>query len=231
MKFDYDILVGTFIKRPNRFIAHIMLNGTEVIAHVPNTGRMKELCIPGVAVGVSYHDSPTRKTKYELRLIKKEDNWISIDSQLPNKLAVEAIKNGFVRGVDGYLVIKPEVTYGNSRFDLYLSGNGEDKGCFIEVKGVTLERDQWTYFPDAPTERGTKHIKELMAAKDEGYQAKILLIIQLENAKGFTPHYETDPIFGKTLSEAMAKGVEVQALLCSVDTFGVHVIGEIPVVL
>lgn len=229
MKFDYEILFGKFIKRPNRFIAHVLLNGSEIIAHVPNTGRMKELCIEGVEVGVSYHDSPTRKTQYELRLIRKNGNWISIDSQLPNKLAAEAIKNGFVKGSEAYENIRSEVKYKNSRFDLYLSDHEEEKGCFIEVKGVTLERNQWTYFPDAPTERGTKHINELIGAVADGYEAKILFLIQLENSNGFTPNYEMDPIFSSTLSEAVSKGVKVQALKCRVDALGVEVFEEIPV--
>lgn len=229
MKFDYEILIGKFIRRPNRFIAHILLNGSEIIAHVPNTGRMKELCIEGVEVGVSYHDSPSRKTNYELRLIRKGGNWISIDSQLPNKLAAEAIRNGFVKCAGAYARIRPEVKFRNSRFDIYLSDHDEEKGCFIEVKGVTLEKDQWTYFPDAPTERGTKHINELIVAVEDGYKAKILFIIQLENSNGFTPNYETDPIFSRTLSEAVTKGVDVQALKCRVDAFGVEVFEEIPV--
>jgi sugar fermentation stimulation protein A len=230
MKFEYEILIGKFIKRPNRFIAHMLLNGEEVIAHVPNTGRMKELCIEGVEVGLSYHDTPTRKTKYEFRLIKKNGNWISIDSQLPNKLAIEAINNGFVKGTELYKNLKSEVKYNNSRFDIYLSNSDEEKGCFIEVKGVTLERDQWTYFPDAPTERGTKHINELIDAFEDGYKAMILFIVQLENSNGFTPNYETDPKFSKTLEEATKKGVEVQVLKCTVDTFGVEVFEEIPLV-
>lgn len=230
MKFEYEILIGTFIKRPNRFIAHVLLDGEEVVAHVPNTGRMKELCIEGVRVGVSFHDSPTRKTKYELRLIEKNNTWISIDSQLPNKLAVEAVEKNFVSATEDYHNIKREVTFNKSRFDLYLSDNDDSKGCFIEVKGVTLERDGWTYFPDAPTERGTKHLRELMDTIDQGYRAKVLFIVQLDNARGFTPNYETDPKFSSTLEEAVEKGVEVQVLRCKVDTFGVEVFDEIELV-
>ncbi len=230
MQFDYKILIGVFIKRPNRFIAHVLLDGEEVIAHVPNTGRMKELCVEGVRVGLSYHDSPTRKTKYELRLIEKDNAWISIDSQLPNRLAVEAIEKKLVSGSEKYENTQREVKYKNSRFDVYLSNNDETKGCFIEVKGVTLERDGWTYFPDAPTDRGTKHLRELMDAYDNGYKAKVLLIVQLDNARGFTPNYETDPKFSSTLEEAVRKGVEVQVLKCRVNTEGVEVYEEIELV-
>jgi len=219
MIFDYEILQGKFIKRPNRFIAHIMLDDKEVIAHVPNTGRMKELCIPGVDVGVSYHDSPSRKTKYELRFIRKNENWISIDSQLPNKLAVEAIENGYVTGAKNYSYIKREVAYKNSRFDIYLHNNNSKNGCFIEVKGVTLEKEGWTYFPDAPTERGRKHLKELIDAVQNGYKGKILFIVQIENANGFTPNYDTDPKFSDTLKEAYSQGVEMQALKCIVKVY------------
>jgi len=229
MKFDYEILIGTFIKRPNRFIAHILLNDEEIIAHVPNTGRMKELCIPGVKVGVSYHDKPNRKTKYELRLIKKNNNWISIDSQLPNKLAVEAIDNGYVKCKNIYKNIKREVSYRNSRFDIYMHNDDNKKGCFIEVKGVTLERNNWTYFPDAPTERGTRHVTELIEAVEDGYEAKVLFIVQIENADGFTPNYETDPKFSEALKTAHSNGVKIQALKCMVTTTGVEVYEEIPI--
>ena len=157
MKFNYELCFGTFISRPNRFIAHIDIEGEEVISHVPNTGRLRELLIPGATVMLSYHPSPKRKTKYELRMVKKNDCWISIDSQLPNALAKEAIENDIIEELKGFSQIKREVRYQSSCFDLQLSKEPLDtesnKHIYVEVKGVTLERDGWSYFPDAPTER------------------------------------------------------------------------------
>ncbi|HPU63272.1 MAG TPA: DNA/RNA nuclease SfsA, partial [Mobilitalea sp.] len=172
MKLNYNIRYGTFIGRPNRFIAHIDIDGEQVISHVPNTGRLKELLVPGAPVIVSYHPEDSRKTKYELRMVKKKDSWVSIDSQLPNALAYEAVAKGLIKELSGYSQIKKEVTYQNSRFDLQLTDeNGQI--CFVEVKGVTLEKDGWSYFPDAPTERGRKHIDELIHAAGCGYKVAL----------------------------------------------------------
>lgn len=254
MTLDYDLYFGTFISRPNRFIAHIDIDGEEVISHVPNTGRSKELLIPGTTVMLSYHSSESRKTKYELRMVKKNDSWISIDSQLPNALAYEAISNGTIKELSGYSHIKREVKYQNSRFDLQLirdsidlkdtlcvenyttRNNGpldyaphRDNVCFVEVKGVTLEQDGWTYFPDAPTARGRKHIDELIHAAKHGYGAAILFIVQLERAKGFSPNHVTDPDFAIKLKEAMEAGVDVLAYRCTVNPYKVKVTCKIPV--
>lgn len=243
MKLNYDSYIGTFISRPNRFIAHIDIDGEEVISHVPNTGRMKELLYPGVPVLLSYHSSPTRKTKYELRMIKKKDNWISVDSQLPNALAYEAITNDVIEELRGYSLIKKEITYQNSRFDLQLIDHNKDnevedkansnngQPCFVEVKGVTLEHEGWTYFPDAPTSRGRKHIGELIHAVNNGYRAVLLFVVQLENAAGFTPNKVTDPEFATIVKEAIDAGVEVLAYRCMVTPSEVRIIDQIPVVL
>lgn len=256
MILDYDLHFGIFISRPNRFIAHIDIDGEEVISHVPNTGRLKELLIPGVDVTLSYHSSENRKTKYELRMVKKNDFWISIDSQLPNALAYEAITNGTIKELSGYSHIKKEVKYQNSRFDLQLAristdqkdtlciedditGSNEpldyahqrDNICFVEVKGVTLEQDGWTYFPDAPTARGRKHIDELIHAVRHGYRAVLLLIIHLDHAKGFSPNHVTDPDFANKIKEAMEAGVDILAYRCAVTPYEVKVTCKIPVVL
>ena len=243
MKLIYDSYIGTFISRPNRFIAHIDIDGKEVISHVPNTGRMKELLYPGVPVLLSYHSSPTRKTNYELRMIKKKDNWISVDSQLPNALAYEAITNDVIEELRGYSLIKKEVTYQNSRFDLQLVNHNKDnevedkadsnnrQPCFVEVKGVTLEHEGWSYFPDAPTARGRKHITELIHAVNNGYRAVLLFVVQLENAAGFTPNKVTDPEFATIVEEAIDAGVEVLAYRCMVTPSEVRIIEQIPVVL
>lgn len=228
MKLNYDIYYGSFIKRPNRFIAYVDLDGEEVICHVPNTGRLRELLIPGVEVMLSYHPSPKRKTQYELRMVMKNKMWISIDSQLPNALAYEAIANGVITELKGYPLMKREVTYQNSRFDLQLQG--EDT-CFIEVKGVTLERDGWSYFPDAPTARGRKHIEELILAAKEGYRSILLFIVQIENAKGFSPNHITDPEFAKLVKKASDHGVTILAYNCHISPEEIVVTKQIPVLL
>ncbi|NLJ97169.1 MAG: DNA/RNA nuclease SfsA [Clostridiales bacterium] len=235
MKLNYDSYIGTFIRRPNRFIAHIDIDGKEVICHVPNTGRLKELLTPGVSVLLSYHSSPTRKTKYELRMIKKKEAWISIDSQLPNALAYEAIASDVIEELIGYTTIKREVTYQNSRFDLQLTDNVNlnysQQACFVEVKGVTLEHDDWTYFPDAPTERGRKHIGELIHAVNNGHRAVLLFVIQVEYATGFTPNKATDPEFALMVETAFKAGVEVLAYRCKVSPDEVTIVEKIPLVL
>ncbi|WP_058486190.1 DNA/RNA nuclease SfsA [Defluviitalea phaphyphila] len=229
MKLNYDIVYGKFIRRPNRFIAHIDVSGKEVICHVPNTGRLKELLYSGVEVILSYHPtSSNRKTKYDLRMIKKGDYWISIDSQLPNALAYEAISQGIIKELRNYSEIKKEITYKNSRFDLQLIG---DKTYFIEVKGVTLEKDNWTYFPDAPTSRGRKHIDEIIDAVKNGFRGVILFVVQVSYAKGFSPNAVTDPDFAKKLKEAYKAGVEILAYRCDISTEEVKIVEKIPVVL
>ncbi|HHW68186.1 MAG: sugar fermentation stimulation protein [Epulopiscium sp.] len=227
MKLNYEICYGTFIKRPNRFIAHVNVSGKEVICHVPNTGRLKELLYPGVKVMLSYHPSSTRKTNYELRMVQKENSWISIDSQLPNALAHEAVLSGIIEELKGYPVIKKEVSYSNSRFDLQLMG--EDGICFVEVKGVTLEKDQWSFFPDAPTERGRKHIDEMIHAVNNGYRGAILFVVQIEYAKGFSPNVAMDPAFAQKIKEAQGAGVKILAYRCSIAPDEVKIVESIPV--
>ncbi|NLP34768.1 MAG: DNA/RNA nuclease SfsA [Clostridiales bacterium] len=228
MKFNYDIYYGTFLRRPNRFIAYVDLNGEEVICHVPNTGRLGELLLPGAQVMLSYHSSPTRKTQYELRMVMKNSSWISIDSQLPNTLAHEAITTDNIEELQGYSELRKEVTYQNSRFDLQLLG---EETCFVEVKGVTLERDGWCYFPDAPTERGRKHIDELIHAVKEGYRAALLFIIQIEDVRGFSPNKITDPAFADKVIQAHENGVEILAYNCRVSPQEVTILGKIPIIL
>lgn len=218
MKLDYTIFYGTFIHRPNRFIAEIQLKNERVIAHVPNTGRLRELLYPGAEVMLSYHPSESRKTKYELRMVKKETLWVSIDSQLPNLLAQEAIHAGVIKELAGYPTLKREVFYGKSRFDIQLIGADI---CYVEIKGVTLEKDGWCYFPDAPTERGRKHIDELILAAKAGYRAALLFVIQISSAEGFSPNALMDPAFAEKVHLASHNGVEVLAYRCSVSPYEV----------
>jgi len=227
MKFEYEMRVGTFIRRPNRFIAHILLDGEEVIAHVPNTGRMKELLPEGVEVAVSHHPDPKRKTKYELRMVRRHGCWVSIDSQLPNKIVEEGILDKKISEIDYYPEYKREVKYGNSRFDFKL-WNGDEE-CFVEVKGVTLEDDGWGYFPDAPTERGTKHVNELIEAVGEGKKGVILFLIQHTGIEGFTPNWRTDRKFAETLVKAQNAGVDIIAYKCIVNLDEVSIEKSIPI--
>jgi len=206
----HNILPAIFLKRPNRFIAHCLLKGEEVKVHVKNTGRCKELLIPGVTVYLEPNNNPNRKTKYSLISVEKGKRLINMDSQVPNKVVYEALNKGKITlpGVRGELTrFKGEQTYGNSRFDLYFETK-QEKG-FIEVKGVTLEDEGVVLFPDAPTQRGLKHIYELIETKKEGYLAYIFFLIQMEGVEYFTPNIKTHPEFAQGLADAKKQGVEI----------------------
>lgn len=208
-----NIFKAKFISRPNRFIAHIEIDGRKEVAHVKNTGRCRELLTDGATVFVQKSDNPARKTKYDLIGVLKGSRMINMDSQIPNKVFGEWAQNS---GFFGDLtVMKAEKSYGNSRFDYYLETE-KDK-IFVEVKGVTLEQDGVVLFPDAPTERGVKHINELCSCIDDGYRAYIFFIIQMDNVKYFTPNRKTHPEFADALKNAAEKGVGVYALDCKVS--------------
>src|SRR5690625_4113404 len=188
-----EIVHGVFVKRLNRFIAEIFVHGEKESVHIKNTGRLKELLQPSTEVLLEYSGNPQRKTKYSLIAVAKDEGWVNIDSQAPNTVAFEALKNGEIKEFGKVKLAKREVTYGASRFDLYFERDKE-KG-FIEVKGVTLEKDGVAMFPDAPTTRGTKHVLELIDALDEGYTATVLYVIQMKYCHTFTPYAEMDPAF------------------------------------
>lgn len=207
-----NIFKAKFLSRPNRFIAHIEIDGKEEVAHVKNTGRCRELLTEGATVFVQKSDNPNRKTKYDLIGVLKGSRMINMDSQIPNKVFGQWAENsGFF---DGLTLIKAEKTYGNSRFDYYLET--EKDRIFVEVKGVTLEEDGVVLFPDAPTERGVKHINELCRCIEDGYKAYIFFIIQMDDVKYFTPNRKTHPAFADALKNAAGKGVGVYALDCKV---------------
>ncbi|MBQ9086535.1 MAG: DNA/RNA nuclease SfsA [Clostridia bacterium] len=209
MKYE-TVREGIFQDRPNRFIAYVRLDGETVVCHVKNTGRCRELLIPGVTVYLAEGSNPSRKTKWDLVAVKKGNRVVNIDSQAPNKVAAEALPQIFPQAS----LIRPETTFGTSRFDFYLET--PERRIFLEVKGVTLEEDGVVRFPDAPTERGVKHIRELMACIDEGYEAYVLFVIQMKQVRYFTPNVETHPTFGEVLREASAKGVKILAYDCEV---------------
>lgn len=202
-------LQAKFIDRPNRFIAHVDLNGIVETVHVKNTGRCKELLIKGVTVILEESDNESRKTKYDLIAVYKENfGLINIDSQAPNKVAKEWLES------KDYTYIKPEYTYGNSRIDFYMEK--DDRKYLMEVKGCTLERDGIGYFPDAPTERGVKHIYELIKAKEDGYEVSLAFVIQMEGVNEVLPNIETHPEFGFAIDDAKKAGVNIVFIKCRV---------------
>lgn len=208
-----NIRTGIFLARPNRFIAHVELDGEIVICHVKNTGRCRELLVPGATVYLQEFDSTTRKTKFDLIAVEKAGfGLINMDAQAPNKVFGEwATSGGFVPGLT---LLRPEKTWGNSRFDFYFETE-VTKG-FVEVKGVTLEEDGIVRFPDAPTERGVKHIEELMACLSAGFQAYLCFVIQMDGVKYFSPNDRTHPAFGDALRRAAKAGVQLLAYDCLV---------------
>ena len=206
-----NIVPGVFFARPNRFIAHVDIGGKEEICHVKNTGRCRELLVPGARVWCQEFDSPTRKTKYDLIAVQKGDRLINMDSQAPNAAAKEWLQNGGLGRIDQ---LRSEVFHGDSRFDFSFQKDG--RTCFLEVKGVTLENDGICAFPDAPTERGVKHLQGLTQAVQEGFGAYVLFVIQMENVKYLHPNDATDPAFGTALREAADAGVQILAMACHV---------------
>lgn len=206
-----DMVAGRFLRRPNRFIAHVEIGGTEEICHVKNTGRCRELLPEGTEVYCQRAANPDRKTKYDLITVKKGKRLINMDSQAPNIAAGEWLKNG---GLGEISELKPETTHGGSRFDFSFVKDG--RKCFLEVKGVTLENDGVCAFPDAPTERGAKHLRELTQAVKEGYGAYALFVIQMTDVKYLHPNDATDPAFGQALRDAAKAGVTVLAMDCKV---------------
>ncbi len=209
MTYD-NITKAIFIDRPNRFTAHVNLNGTVETVHVKNTGRCRELLVPGAEVWLTASDNPLRKTVYDLVAVRKSNGILfNIDSQAPNKVAYEWLaEQGFDR-------IVPEHTYGNSRVDFYME-RGEER-FLMEVKGCTLEVDGIGYFPDAPTERGVKHIRELIKARSEGYHAILAFVIQMDGVTEVRANVATHPEFGEALEDAKRAGVQVLFLPCHVD--------------
>ena len=213
MKYE-NIKEAVFIERPNRFIANVCIDGKEEKVHVKNTGRCRELLLKGCRVFLEESKNNARKTKYSLVAVYKGERLINMDSQIPNYVAEEALKKGIIKEIGIPDFVKREVKYSQSRFDIYYEKDGR-KG-FIEVKGVTLEKNGEVLFPDAPTERGTKHIKELIKAKKEGYEVAVLFVIQMKDVSFFAPNAETDKDFSQALKNAKEEGVNILAYDCDV---------------
>lgn len=219
-----NITYGTFVERSNRFVGTVEIENVPQTVHIKNTGRCKELLVPGNRVVLAVSDNKSRKTKYDLIAVYKNNSLlINMDSQLPNDLVAEWLpKSGLFSENAGY---SREVTYGNSRFDLCVK-DGKNT-AFIEVKGVTLEEDGYCRFPDAPTERGLKHIKELTDCVQKGYGAYIIFVAQFYGAKSVSPNYDTHPEFGYALRDAVSKGVKVIAVDCNITPREVSIHKEI----
>lgn len=206
-----NMVAGTFLSRPNRFIAKVEIDGREETVHVKNTGRCRELLIPGSAVLCQRAANPSRKTRFDLICVWKGNRLINMDSQAPNVAAGEWLASG---GLGEIQNLRPETFHGDSRFDFSFTRNG--RPCLLEVKGVTLEMDGMCAFPDAPTQRGAKHLQGLRRAVAEGYEAYVLFVIQMADAAYFRPHFETDPAFAAALAEASNAGVRILAYDCAV---------------
>ena len=216
-----------FLERPNRFLARVEMEGQEVLCHVKNTGRCRELLNPGAVVYLQKSDNPNRKTGYDLIAVEKGEMLINMDSQIPNYVAAEWLRKGRLFPEDAN--IQMERRYGNSRFDIYAEAG--DRKAFLEVKGVTLEVEGQARFPDAPTERGVKHVRELMGCVQDGYEAYLLFVIQMTGIQSFAPNWDTHPAFGSALQEAAQAGVQILAYDCQVRPDEIVLDQPVPVLL
>ena len=220
------IWAGRFLDRPNRFVAHVELDGQPVVCHVKNTGRCRELLVPGATVYLQESDNPARKTRFDLIAVDKGGLLVNMDAQAPNQVFREWAEAGHF--VPGLTLLRPETTWGRSRFDFYWEAAGGRRG-FVEVKGVTLEEGGHARFPDAPTERGVKHLEELIACQAEGYAAAVCFVIQMPGMRDFAPNDATHPALGGALRWAAAAGVEVLALGCRVEPDELWIDHTVPV--
>ena len=213
-----NMVAGRFLSRPNRFIAQVDIQGQTRICHVKNTGRCRELLIPGARVWCQAAANPNRKTQFDLIAVEKGSRIINMDAQAPNQAAAQWLSAG---GLGRLEDLRPEVTLGDSRFDFSFQKGG--RRCYLEVKGVTLEENGVAKFPDAPTSRGTKHLKGLTQAAAQGYGAYVLFVIQLQPVAYFTPNDGTDPAFGQALRAAKAAGVALLAMDCQVTPWSMAI--------
>lgn len=230
MIFDKETSIVKFVRRPNRFQGYVIIDGEEELVHVPNTGRCREILIPGCRALIRKETNPNRKTRFSLIGAYKGDKLINIDSQVPNKVVEEALKNKKISGLEKYNIISREKTFGNSRFDFRLS-NEEGEVYYLEVKGVTLEEHGLCRFPDAPTERGRKHLLELIEVKNNNYGAGVIFVIQMDGMKAFTPNKETDPEFAEALHRAAEAEVDIFAYECSVTETSIEIEKSIDIIM
>ena len=222
-----NTVTGRFLSRPNRFIALVEVDGKETVCHVKNTGRCQELLRSGSTVILQRSLNPARKTAYDLIAVYKGERLINMDSQVPNKVVEEWLRGG--NAFPTLTKLQPECTFGSSRFDFYLET--EERRIFVEVKGVTLEEDGVVLFPDAPTQRGIKHLRELTEAVRQGYEAYVFFVIQMEDCRYFTPNRATHPAFALTLEEAEQSGVRLCAFNCRVRENELSLKDPVPILL
>ena len=219
-----DYVKGIFKARPNRFIAEVEVDGNLEIAHVPNTGRCRELLVEDAVVWLKPSDNPNRKTKFSLHFVENKNVLVSLYSQQANSIVYDSIINGKIKELASYSLHQREKTVDNSRIDIYLENKNEQ--CYVEVKGVTLIVDGEARFPDAPTERGAKHLKELIKLKKEGNRCVVFFLIQHPAGKFFRPNWENDPKFSQTLNDAYDAGVEILVYRCDNQLSGIELIPE-----
>lgn len=225
--FPLPLVHGKLIKRYKRFLADVELdNGEIVTAHCTNSGSMKSCLEEGAPVYLTPVNDPKRKTKFTWEMIKINEGWVGINTSIPNLVAYEWVKANLIPGLEGYIHVKREVKFGDSRFDLFAENDHEK--CFIEVKNVTLKEGDWALFPDAQTTRGQKHLQTLMEVKEQGMRAVMLYIVQRGDVKTFGPAWDIDPAYSKLLVEAQEKGVEIIPLQTLVEPEGVSIVGVMP---
>lgn len=221
-----SVVQARFVSRPNRFVAQVMLNGAPETVHVKNTGRCRELLVPGAVVYLCPGGTPARKTRYDLVAVEKGPLLVNMDAQAPNRVFEEWARAGGFR--PGLALLRPETVWGRSRFDFYWEGEDGRRG-FVEVKGVTLEQGGHARFPDAPTLRGVKHLEELALCRAQGYEAAVCFVLQMGGMVDFAPNDATHPAFGAALRRAAAGGVDVLAMGCAVTPDSLAIAGPVPV--
>ena len=229
MRLPSDLRPAAFIERLNRFCAAVEVEGQRVLAHVANSGRLRELLAPGMPVMVAPRSGEHRRTAYDLTLVRLPGTWVSADARLPPALMEEAVGQGRLEEFRGYGSLRREVRYGDSRLDIAL--HGVSATCLVEVKSVTLVRNGVGLFPDAPTERGRRHLRNLMSAVADGTRGAVVFVVQRPDVNGFSPNDEADPAFGDALREAASAGVDVYAYRCDVTEESIAIVQKIPVVL
>ena len=237
MKIAAQLIPAIFVRRDNRFRVTVRVEGHLVWAHLPNSGRLRELLVPGRRVLLAAARAPGRRTAYDVLMVDLDGTLVSIDARLPSRLLYEALRQaqdkalqaGRLEEFAGYAEVRREVIYGQSRLDLVLEGGPDGERCFIETKSVTLVEDGVALFPDAPTQRGRRHLDELARAGAEGYRAAVVFVVQRDDAIRFSPHDGADPAFGQALREAAQAGVEVYAYKCRVSEGEVTLDAPLPV--
>jgi sugar fermentation stimulation protein A len=229
MHLPRPLVEGHFVERLNRFAVAVAVGGETFRAHLPNSGRLRELLVPGAPVLLAPRPGPGRSTPYDLALVRQGTEWVSVDARLPNRLFWEALEEGRLSAWRGARVLQAEVRHGGSRLDFLVEGPEPGVRTWVEVKSVTLVQEGYGLFPDAVTARGTRHLEELAAALAQGDRAAVVFVVQQGDARAFRPHWEADPLFARRLAEVAEKGVQVLAYRCQVSPEEVRLAEPLPV--